>query len=264
MGSHWLALNPCRSKTARLFTQHRFGISKKWCSEQIEVMGIKHVQLIVLVVILVTECMSLPFPQNQNEDYYYDDYNTDEDSGPVLPDISGLITIFGDGLRNLLSPKNIQRRIEDTANIVEDGIQVVNQAPRIIEAGQQGIRNIVENENIQRVSGQVVETAGNVAATVMREGPRLANSGTKLVRSLMKATNDTAPMVISGLQEFAELAPVFMSFLRSYAEVNAEQTREVLKTFNTSFQCEYHCRDLFGTAKEKCEKMHCKKKEESV
>ena len=72
----------------------------------------------------------------------------------------------------------------------------------------------------------------------------LIGQGSRLAGSLIKAANDTAPLVINvsfvhninslfygeifqGIQEFTDQLPLITGFASAYAEVNAEQAQRV-------------------------------------
>lgn len=128
----------------------------------------------------------------------------------------------------------------------------LKQVPEILGAGQRSLNNIVGNQDLQRVGGQAVETAGNVVSGVFSE--EVLNSGSRVIESLLKATNDTAVLVTNSLLELADLAPLLGSVAKSVAQINAQ---EVADTFGTSFSCDFNCRDLEGESRDECEKIHC-------
>ena len=65
------------------------------------------------------------------------------------------------------------------------------------------------------------------AAGVAAGTPELVGQGTRLAGSLIKAANDTAPLIVDGIQEFTDQIPLITGFASAYAEVNAEQTQKV-------------------------------------
>ena len=70
--------------------------------------------------------------------------------------------------------------------------------------------------------------------------PELVGQGSRLVGSVIRAANDTAPLVLEvsitldtldilhqGINEFTDQLPLIAGFASAYAEVNAEQTQKV-------------------------------------
>ncbi|XP_023349669.1 uncharacterized protein LOC111718337 [Eurytemora carolleeae] len=119
--------------------------------------------------------------------------------------------------------------------------------------GQQSVNGVVENERLQ----EQLRNVGEVASQAVGQVPMLVESGGSLVHSLIRATNDTAPLVINGLREAADQAPLLASFARAYAEVNAKQTVKIAERFNSSLQCQLNCGNLTSDAKAECERKHC-------
>merc|ERR1711902_13840 len=102
-----------------------------------------------------------------------------------------------------------------------------------------------------------------MGGSVASQAPLLLSQGTRLAGSLIKAANDTAPLIVDGIQEFTDQIPLITGFASAYAEVNAEQTQKVVQTFYTSLQCDLQCRDLEDDdLKAECEVQFCKKNDE--
>ena len=57
----------------------------------------------------------------------------------------------------------------------------------------------------------------------------MTNQGTRLAGSIIHAANETAPLIVDGIQEFTDQIPLITGFASAYAEVNAEQTQKVIK-----------------------------------
>ena len=56
----------------------------------------------------------------------------------------------------------------------------------------------------------------------------MTNQGTRLAGSIIHAANETAPLIVDGIQEFTDQIPLITGFASAYAEVNAEQTQKVI------------------------------------
>ena len=113
--------------------------------------------------------------------------------------------------------------------------QVTNTVGAGLDLGGQLIRTgvpldvINEPENRERVS-TITGVGTRVAAGASRVAsgaPELVSQGTRLAGSLIKAANDTAPLIVDGIQEFTDQIPLITGFASAYAEVNAEQTQKV-------------------------------------
>jgi len=141
----------------------------------------------------------------------------------------------------------------------------IEQAPAIINGTRAALQAVNSDENRERVSQiagvgtRVAQSAGTVAS----QAPELVSQGTRLAGSLIRAANDTAPLIVDGIQEFTDQIPLITGFASAYAEVNAEQTQKVVQTFYTSLQCDLQCRDLEDDdLKAECEVQFCKKNDE--
>merc|ERR1712126_585297 len=111
--------------------------------------------------------------------------------------------------------------------------------------------------------GQLTRAAVPVAQGIVASVPTLVGQGSRLVGSVIRAANDTAPLVLDGITEFTDQIPLITGFASAYAEVNAEQTQKVVQTFYTSLQCDLQCRDIEDEdLKAECEVQFCKKNDE--
>merc|ERR1719259_418649 len=111
----------------------------------------------------------------------------------------------------------------------------------------------MKNKQIQSASSRIIQSAVELGQLASQEGPRLAAGGTKLASSLLKASNDTAPLVLKGIKSVEEQVPLFAGFARAYTEINAEQVMEIVDTFHQSFNCDMRCKDLSEIEKKTCE-----------
>merc|ERR1712083_989825 len=87
----------------------------------------------------------------------------------------------------------------------------------------------------------------------------LIEQGGKLIGSVIKAANDTAPLILNGIEEFTDQLPLITSF----ASVNAEQAQKVAQTFYTSLQCDIQCKEVVDKdLKQECQVQFCKRQED--
>ena len=121
-----------------------------------------------------------------------------------------------------------------TGQIIRSGVPLaqsaLQQAPRVINTARSALDVINEPENRERVS-QITGVGTRVAAGASRVAsgaPELVSQGTRLAGSIIKAANDTAPLIVNGIQEFTDQIPLITGFASAYAEVNAEQTQKVI------------------------------------
>merc|ERR1719275_66920 len=100
-----------------------------------------------------------------------------------------------------------------------------------------------------------------VAQGVLESVPQLVTQGSRFAGSVVRAANDTAPLLLEGITEFTDQLPVIASFASAYAEVNAEQTQEVAETFSRSLECNLECQDFTPSSpgRAECEAKHCTK-----
>merc|ERR1711962_1939077 len=103
--------------------------------------------------------------------------NTDESQqegtlSSYIPQISGLFSFLsgvGSSVVDLVNPKVLEEKISTSVEVVQESLPKVQQTlnhtlkqvPEILGAGQRSLNNIVGNQDLQRVGGQAVETAGN-------------------------------------------------------------------------------------------------------
>eukprot|EP00088_Acartia_fossae_P004229 TRINITY_DN11802_c0_g1_i1.p1 TRINITY_DN11802_c0_g1~~TRINITY_DN11802_c0_g1_i1.p1 ORF type:complete len:269 (+),score=77.43 TRINITY_DN11802_c0_g1_i1:118-924(+) len=222
-------------------------------------------------------------PTEVDEDYYYYDDYDENDSSPGLPDLSGLITAIGSqvpGLINLiqtkvaivntiLNNKEFQERVGETIEVggnlfqrivipvasraIPIAIDLIGKVPDLIQAGQGALA--AGNQAL----GTLTRTPEFQKETSKGGTQEMLASGSRVLGSLVKATNDTAPRVIKGLTELNEQLPLFTGFARAYAEVNAKEAQETAETFHRSFNCDFQCRGLAGSIRRRCESKYCKK-----
>lgn len=212
---------------------------------------------VFLVIVIIGFVGSSPIADNDGTSDYNDDYYGDftdssnstksqtEDSPPDLLRIgagalNSFLGILGakiSFLRSLLEDKTLQKQVGDT---LETGVNI---ARAVITA-----------------KAAAIKTASDVAPDVI-EGTR---SGTRFIGSVIRAANNTAPLVLDGIQELTDQIPLVTGFASAYASVNAEQAQKVANTFIGSFQCDQKCGQLSDAdgSKKKCQEEHCKKPEE--
>merc|ERR1712192_125022 len=137
----------------------------------------------------------------------------------------------------------------------------------------QGLMAIFTNKELQdavgttwgagvNLTGQLTRAAVRVAQGIVASVPTLVGQGSRLVGSVIRAANDTAPLVLNGITEFTDQLPLIAGFASAYAEVNAEQTQKVVQTFSRSLSCNLECDDLTDLQKKaECEEKYCKELE---
>ena len=120
-----------------------------------------------------------------------------------------------------------------TGEVIRVGIPIarnaIEQAPAIINGTRAVLQTINSDENRERVQ-QIAGVGTRVAqgaGTVASQAPELVSQGSRLAGSLIHAANETAPLIVDGIQEFTDQIPLITGFASAYAEVNAEQTQKV-------------------------------------
>jgi len=242
-------------------------------------------KVFLLFTLLISALNGKPAPQSSSSDSDYgEDYGDyDETSSQSSPSDGSVGDIIraGSGLAgSLLSLFNQKELRDQVGNTVASGINLtgeivragvplaraaIEQAPAIINGTRAALQAVNSDENRERVS-QIAGVGTRVAQSAQRVAsgtPELVSQGTRLVGSIIHAANDTAPLIVDGIQEFTDQIPLITGFASAYAEVNAEQTQKVVQTFYTSLQCDLQCRDLEDDdLKAECEVQFCKEKEE--
>jgi len=242
-------------------------------------------KVFLLFTLSISALNGKPAPQSSSSDSDYgEDYGDyDETSSQSSPSDGSVGDIIraGSGLAgSLLSLFNQKELRDQVGNTVASGINLtgeivragvplaraaIEQAPAIINGTRAALQAVNSDENRERVS-QIAGVGTRVAQSAQRVAsgtPELVSQGTRLVGSIIHAANDTAPLIVDGIQEFTDQIPLITGFASAYAEVNAEQTQKVVQTFYTSLQCDLQCRDLEDDdLKAECEVQFCKEKEE--
>merc|ERR1712127_1095029 len=186
-----------------------------------------------LVCLLVVPCPALPAPQ---------DTDNEEASKQVAPnpaDGLGDILKFGGGL------------LQGLMSLLSDKVNF--------------LLRLLGNKELQQTVGDTVGTGVNLSGQVARAAvPAVSgiigagSQGTRLLGSVIKAANDTAPLILQGINEFSDQLPLIAGFASAYAEVNAEQTQKVVNTFRCSLSRDLECEDLADSqAKAECEGNFC-------
>jgi len=241
----------------------------------------------IFFTIIISTSFGLPAPQSDSEsdvddDYneYYGDFDGSSETQPTSGSVGDILR-SGAGLAGSLLSLFNQKELRDqvgntvstglklTGDIINAGVPLarsaIQQAPAIINGTRAVLTAVSSDENRERVS-QIAGVGTRVAqgaAGVAAGTPELVGQGTRLAGSLIKAANDTAPLIVDGIQEFTDQIPLITGFASAYAEVNAEQTQKVVQTFYTSLQCDLQCRDIEDEdLKAECEVQFCTKPEE--
>jgi len=237
----------------------------------------------ILFTIILSTSFGLPAPQSDaDDDYneYYGDFDGTSETQPTSGSVGDILR-SGAGLAGSLLSLFNQKELRDqvgntvstglklTGDIINAGVPLarsaIQQAPAIINGTRAVLTAVNSDENRERVS-QIAGVGTRVAqgaAGVAAGTPELVGQGTRLAGSLIKAANDTAPLIVDGIQEFTDQIPLITGFASAYAEVNAEQTQKVVQTFYTSLQCDLQCRDIVDEdLKAECEVQFCTKPEE--
>jgi len=252
----------------------------------------------ILFTIIISTSSCLPAPQSESESDADDDYNefygdfdgssetqpTSGSVGDILRSGAGLagslLSLFNQKVKfinMILTDQELRDQVGNTVStglkltgdIINAGVPLarsaIQQAPAIINGTRAVLTAVNSDENRERVS-QIAGVSTRVAqgaAGVAAGTPELVGQGTRLAGSLIKAANDTAPLIVDGIQEFTDQIPLITGFASAYAEVNAEQTQKVVQTFYTSLQCDLQCRDIEDEdLKAECEVQFCTKPEE--
>jgi len=245
-------------------------------------------------LLLISSSLGLPAPQSslESDDDYDDIYGDYDETAPQPTENSGglgdiirsgaglagaLLGLLNQKVKFVTSLLNDQELRDQVTNTVGAGLDLtgqiirsgvplaqsaLQQAPRVINTARSALDVINEPENRERVN-QITGVGTRVAAgasQVASGAPELVSQGTRLAGSIIKAANDTAPLIVDGIQEFTDQIPLITGFASAYAEVNAEQTQKVVNTFYTSLQCDLQCKDLEDKdLKAECEVQFCKK-----
>merc|ERR1719347_2284074 len=252
----------------------------------------KHLVVLIFLYLTITSGLPAPGPQSGDYDSDYGDYeeNQSTDDSDGAGDIikagaslaGSLLALFGQKVRfvtDILSDQELRDQVGHTVSsglnlpgeLVKVGVPLaraaIAQAPVLINNTRTAIESLNSPQNQERVS-QIAGVGSRVAASagsVVSQAPVLLRQGTKLAGSIIHAANETAPLIVDGIQEFTDQIPLIAGFASAYAEVNAEQTQEVVRTFYTSLQCDLQCGDLEDPdLKAECQEQFCKEEEQEV
>jgi len=202
-----------------------------------------------------------------------------QDSGPpALPDLTGLLGAVGSVLpgllqlvqakvalvNNILSNKEFQERIGETievggnlvhrivipvaSRVVPVAIDLVGKVPELISAGQ----------NFLSMGAGTLSRTPEFTPEKGTAGGELMASPSRLLGSLVKATNETAPLIEQGLSELDSSLPTLAQFATAYVQVNAQDAQKTAETFHRTFNCDFECQGLAGSTRTQCEQKFCK------
>jgi len=149
---------------------------------------------------------------------------------PPSPSASGLGDLFRTGssfalgFLNLLGNQGLRDNI---GQAVSTGAGLTGQLARVAAPLVQSLSQEDTQARIGSVVGSGMRLAQGVG-TIATQASQQLGEGTRLAGSVIKAANDTAPLVISGIQDLTDQLPLITGFASAYAEVNAEQAQEVI------------------------------------
>merc|ERR1712083_832436 len=170
--------------------------------------------------------------------------------------LHGLLGLLGakiDIIRSLLTNKDLHEHVGKT---VELGVNVTK---GLVGAKVGAIRSAAE------LVPRLIDGTQAILEASSKGSTNLVDQGSRLIGSVVKAANTTAPLVANIVQETVEQIPLATGFLSAYAEVNAEQTQQVAQRFYGSLQCDLQCGQLEDPELlEECETQFCQEDENSV
>jgi len=170
--------------------------------------------------------------------------------------LHGLLGLLGakiDIFRSLLTNKGLHEHVGKT---VELGLNVTRD---LVGAKVGAIRSAAE------LVPQLIDGKAALLEASSKGSTNLVDQGSRLIGSVVKAANSTAPLVANIVQETVEQIPLATGFVSAYAEVNAEQAQKVARRFYGSLQCDLQCSELEDPdLLEECENQFCKEDENSV
>jgi len=221
--------------------------------------------------------------QNDDEDYYYEEYDEEDDSGPPgLPDLTGLLGEIGKRLpgliqliqtkvaiiNNILKNKEFQERIGETIEVGGNLVHriIIPVASRVIPVAINLAGRIPE---LLKAGGNIVQAGKGAIDAFNNRRPEFKSNGknseneilavpTRVLGSLVKATKDTSPRIIQGLTELDSTIGFVSPVVKVLVEQNQIEARKTADTFHNSFNCDFECRGLTGTLRQRCEKKFCK------
>merc|ERR1712203_488220 len=142
------------------------------------------------------------------------------------------------------------------ASLVEGFIALMGQKVTFLS------KLLSDQEFQESIGGTVAQVAIPVAQGVLESVPTLVTQGSRFAGSVVRAANDTSPLLLEGIAEFTDQLPLIADFASAYAEVNAEQSQIVAETFSRSLTCNLECQEATSVKeREECEKKYCKKAE---
>merc|ERR1739842_109461 len=150
-------------------------------------------------------------------------------------------------------------------NIINSFGQIAQGFLALLDAKAKLIHSVLGNKKAQeRIGGavsvgvNVTRAAGPIVAGALSQIPKVLAGSGRLVDSIIKAANETAPLLKETLEEYGNQAPLITGIARSYAEINIENARQVLKAFGDSLNCNRECQDMEGDQLEQCKQQFCK------
>merc|ERR1712117_922260 len=168
-----------------------------------------------------------------------------------------------------------QQNLNGVTEILKFGASLVEGFIALMGQKVTFLSKLLSDQEFQESIGGTVDAAVNLTGTVARVAipvaqgvlesvPTLVTQGSRFAGSVVRASNDTSPLLLEGIAEFTDQLPLIADFASAYAEVNAEQSQIVAETFSRSLTCNLECQEATSVKeREECEKKYCKKVEES-
>jgi len=147
-----------------------------------------------------------------------------------------------------------QQNLNGVTEILKFGASLVEGFIALMGQKVTFLSKLLSDQEFQESIGGTVDAAVNLTGTVARVAipvaqgvlesvPTIVTQGARFAGSVVRAANDTSPLLLEGIAEFTDQIPLIADFASAYAEVNAEQSQIVAETFSRSLTCNLECQE---------------------
>jgi len=126
------------------------------------------------------------------------------------------------------------------------------------------VQKIAEDENVTKTVQSLLAAGANATGELLAAGGTLlSNAPQTLDRSgsvsdgLIKATDESQPILKKNLKELERFGDLFASFLRQYTDVAIKNLQQFLEVYDRRFKCHSQCKEKEGEARVLCDQLYC-------
>ncbi|CAB4064517.1 unnamed protein product [Lepeophtheirus salmonis] len=153
-----------------------------------------------------------------------------------------------------------QEVVDPVRNLTEG---VINGIFGFVRGTGDFIQNVTQNGNpdIQQTVDRVLDITSNATQAVVEgvfsSAPNLLNNSAHVIRGIAKTSQDSRPIIRSGVKEYNRHIDLAAKFVRAYGQVSIDNLGRFMEFFGSRFRCNTECE---GMAKGSDSRLTCEKK----